>query len=163
MGSLLNRTKGRSKTATVDLLSYRSLTMDEKSEMVRQRSAQQNMPLVPISFEAAKKLHKKLGRWIWPLGLATAGLAAVTTVLLRGCRHTHLSWPVRHDDHYSYRVCTTCGAKRLFDHNMFREYGPYEYDLNKLIARERSQRMKRMRKAMARAQQRAEHQKKSAS
>jgi hypothetical protein len=137
--------------------------MDEKSEMVRQRSAQQNMPLVPISLGVAKKFHKKLGGWIWPLGLATAGLATVTAVSLRGCWHTHLSWPVSHDNHYSYRVCTTCGAKRLFDHKTFREFGPYGYDLNKLIARERAQRIKRMREATAWAQKGAEQHKKRAS
>jgi hypothetical protein len=27
-----------------------------------------------------------------------------------------------------------CGAKRLFDEERFRAYGPYRYDLNELIA-----------------------------
>jgi hypothetical protein len=47
-----------------------------------------------------------------------------------------MSWPVRFQDH-SYQVCLGCGIKRLFDEQAFRAYGPYSYDLNRLIARDR--------------------------
>jgi hypothetical protein len=36
---------------------------------------------------------------------------------------------------HSYQVCLGCGIKRLFDEKSFRAYGPYSYDLNRLIAR----------------------------
>jgi hypothetical protein len=54
-------------------------------------------------------------------------------VLLRGCWHRNMSWPVRVQD-YSYQVCLSCGIKRLFDEQTFRSYGPYSYDLDRLIA-----------------------------
>ena len=92
---------------------------------------------------------KKLPGWLWPLGLAVAGLGATAAMLFRGCRHTHMSWPIRHDGHYSYRVCTSCGIKRLFDHANFREYGAYGYDLDELIARTRAQNIKRIHLASA--------------
>jgi hypothetical protein len=46
-----------------------------------------------------------------------------------------MSWPVRSQG-YSYQVCLGCGIKRLFDEQSFRAYGPYGYDLNRLIAAE---------------------------
>jgi len=39
---------------------------------------------------------------------------------------------------YSYQVCLGCGIKRLFDEKTFRAYGPFSYDLNRLITQERS-------------------------
>jgi len=48
-----------------------------------------------------------------------------------------MSWPVRSQDH-SYQVCLGCGIKRLFDEQAFRAYGPYSYDLNRLIAQDRA-------------------------
>jgi hypothetical protein len=48
-----------------------------------------------------------------------------------------MSWPVRFQDH-SYQVCLGCGIKRLFDEQAFRAYGPYSYDLNRLIASDRA-------------------------
>jgi hypothetical protein len=48
-----------------------------------------------------------------------------------------MSWPVRFQDH-SYQVCLGCGIKRLFDEQAFRAYGPYSYDLNRLIAQDRA-------------------------
>lgn len=95
---------------------------------------------------------KKLPRWLWPLGLAVAGLGTTAAVLMRGCWHTRMSWPIRHDDHYSYRVCTSCGVKRLFDHANFREYGPYGYDLEELIARARARHIKRIHQATVKAE-----------
>jgi len=95
---------------------------------------------------------KKVPRWLWPLGFAVAGLGTVAAVLLLGCWHRRIGWPVRHNEQYSYRVCTDCGAKRLFDHANFREYGPYGYDLEELIARDRARNIKRIHQATAAAQ-----------
>jgi len=35
-----------------------------------------------------------------------------------------------------------CGTKRLFDEKSFQSYGPFSYDLNRLIAWERAERAK---------------------
>lgn len=75
---------------------------------------------------------KKSGRW-WPLGLLATGLAGLGMVVFRGCWHGKMSWPVRSQDH-SYQVCLSCGIKRLFNEKDFRAYGPYSYDLTRLIA-----------------------------
>ena len=75
---------------------------------------------------------KKWGR-LWPLGLVATGVAGAAVVLLRGCWHSKMSWPVRFQEH-SYQVCLGCGIKRLFDERTFLAYGPYSYDLNRLIA-----------------------------
>jgi hypothetical protein len=86
--------------------------------------------------------HGKVWRWVWPFGIVAAGVGTAAAVLLRGCWHTHMSWPTQYDDHYSYRVCTDCGIKRLFDPESFRGYGRYGYDLRELIARDRVRRQK---------------------
>jgi hypothetical protein len=69
---------------------------------------------------------------VWPLGVVSTALAGVAVVLLRGCWHRKLSWPVRAQG-YSYRVCLGCGVKRLFDEDSFQSYGPYRYDLKELV------------------------------
>ncbi len=56
---------------------------------------------------------------------------------MRGCWHAKMSWPVRARDH-SYQVCLGCGIKRLFNEKDFRAYGPYSYDLTRLIAWDRA-------------------------
>jgi hypothetical protein len=84
--------------------------------------------------------------WIWPLGIAVAGLGGLAAFMLRGCWHTNMSWPVRFDDEFSYQVCTGCGIKRLYDEKTFHAYGPYGYDLHELIARERTARLHRLRR-----------------
>ena len=76
--------------------------------------------------------NKKSSRF-WPLGLLATGLAGVGVMILRGCWHSRMSWPVCAQGH-SYQVCLGCGIKRLFDDHDFRAYGPYSYDLNRLIA-----------------------------
>ncbi|HEX8813961.1 MAG TPA: hypothetical protein VF753_00520 [Terriglobales bacterium] len=75
---------------------------------------------------------KKSGLW-WRLGLVATGLAGASVFLFRGCWHSKMSWPIRTQQH-SYQVCTTCGIKRLFDEKAFRGYGPYSYELDRLIA-----------------------------
>ena len=81
--------------------------------------------------------RRELWRWAWPFGIVFAGVGTAAVVLLRGCWHTHMSWPTQYDANYSYRVCTDCGIKRLFDPESFRGYGRYGYDLRELIARDR--------------------------
>lgn len=83
--------------------------------------------------------EKLKSRWTWPLGLIATGLAGAAVVILRGCWHRKMSWPVRAQEH-SYQVCLGCGIKRLFDEQAFSAYGPYSYDLNRLIAWERARR-----------------------
>ena len=61
------------------------------------------------------------------------GIAGAAVVVLRGCWHRKMSWPIRVQEH-SYQVCLGCGIKRLFDEQNFRAFGPYSYDLNKLIS-----------------------------
>jgi hypothetical protein len=75
---------------------------------------------------------KKSG-WIWPAGAVATGLAGIAVLLLRGCWHRRMSWPVRAQG-YAYQVCLGCGVKRLFDETSFRSYGPFHYDLAELIA-----------------------------
>lgn len=90
--------------------------------------------------------NKRRGsRWAWPLGLLAAGAGSAAVFLLRGCRHTRMSWPIREGDH-AYQVCLECGIKRLFAENTFHSYGPYGYDVKELIARERVARMRQQRK-----------------
>jgi hypothetical protein len=81
--------------------------------------------------------EKKKSGWLWPLGLVATGLAGAAVMAFRGCWHSKMSWPVRAQDH-SYQVCMGCGIKRLFDENEFRAFGPYSYDLNRLIAWDRA-------------------------
>jgi hypothetical protein len=80
--------------------------------------------------------EKKKSGWLWPFGVVATGLGAAGVVLLRGCWHRRMSWPVRFQDR-SYQVCLGCGIKRLFDEQAFRAYGPYSYDLNRLVTRDR--------------------------
>lgn len=83
---------------------------------------------------------KKRSGWLWPLGLLATGLAGAGVVIFRGCWHGKMSWPVRFKDH-SYQVCLGCGIKRLFDEKAFRAYGPYSYDLDRLISMDRARRV----------------------
>lgn len=71
--------------------------------------------------------------WLWPLGVVATSMAGVGVLMLRGCWHRRMSWPVRVQGH-SYQVCLDCGVKRLFDEKGFRSYGPFRYDLQELIA-----------------------------
>lgn len=81
--------------------------------------------------------EKKKSRWRWPLGLLFTGVAGAGLMLLRGCWHSKMSWPVRAQEH-SYQVCLGCGIKRLFDEQAFRAFGPFSYDLPRLIAWDRA-------------------------
>jgi hypothetical protein len=84
---------------------------------------------------------EKKSRWKLPLGLVATGVAGAAVLVLRGCWHRKMSWPVRYQQH-SYQVCLGCGIKRLFDERAFCAYGPYSYDLNRLIARDIASRQK---------------------
>ena len=84
---------------------------------------------------------KKKSRWFWPLGLMTTAIAGAAVVVLRGCWHSKMSWPVRAQG-CAYQVCTACGIKRLFDEDAFRGYGPYSYDLQRLLAWDEAKRTK---------------------
>jgi len=85
--------------------------------------------------------QEKKSRWKVPLGLMATGVAGAAVLVLRGCWHRKMSWPVRYQQH-SYQVCLGCGIKRLFDEKSFCAYGPYSYDLNKLISWDLDQRAK---------------------
>ncbi|MGC2197098.1 MAG: hypothetical protein WA628_20645 [Terriglobales bacterium] len=82
----------------------------------------------------------KRSRWFWPMGLLATGMAGAA-VVLRGCWHSKMSWPVRSQG-CAYQVCTGCGIKRLFDEDVFRGYGPYSYDLERLRAYDQAKRLK---------------------
>jgi hypothetical protein len=73
---------------------------------------------------------------LWPLGLMATGIAGAAVFLFRGCWHGKMSWPIRLHQH-SYQVCLGCGIKRLFDEKEFRSYGPYSYDLQRLLVWDR--------------------------
>jgi hypothetical protein len=76
---------------------------------------------------------KKKSRLLLPLSLGATAFAGFGLLLFRGCWHRKMSWPIRSSGK-CYQVCTGCGIKRLFDEQAFRAYGPYNYDLNRLIA-----------------------------
>jgi hypothetical protein len=82
----------------------------------------------------------KRSRWLWPMGLLATGMAGAA-VILRGCWHSKMSWPVRSQG-CAYQVCTGCGIKRLFDEDAFRGFGPYSYDLQRLLGYEQARRLK---------------------
>lgn len=95
--------------------------------------------------QPARSARKRVPLWIWPMGLAAAGLGTAAAILLRGCWHRNMSWPIREGE-YAYQTCNECGIKRLFDEKRFRPYGPYGYHLDELIRgheRRRSERVKR--------------------
>jgi len=101
----------------------------------------ENELVVPVaSLDTPKPTKTKRSRWMWPVGLMATGLAGAA-VLFRGCWHRRMSWPVRSAGH-SYQVCLGCGAKRLFDEEAFQGYGPYNYELQRLIAWDSEQRAK---------------------
>lgn len=75
----------------------------------------------------------KQSRWFWPLGIVATSVAGTALLFFRGCWHGKMSWPISAEGH-SYQVCLGCGIKRLFDEKAFRRYGPYSYDLQRLVA-----------------------------
>ena len=90
--------------------------------------------------EQERTVKLKKSSWWWP-GVVATSLAGAALVAFRGCWHRRMSWPIGAQG-YSYQVCLSCGAKRLFDENTFRAYGPFRYTLNELIAWESSKKMK---------------------
>jgi hypothetical protein len=89
----------------------------------------------PKEMKAPAKAKKS--NWLLPAGAAVTGIAGLAVLLLRGCWHRRMSWPVRSQG-YSYQVCLGCGVKRLFDEKNFRSYGPFHYELGRLIEWARS-------------------------
>lgn len=92
----------------------------------------QDVPDQDVPLEASRK-----SSWLWPVGVAATGLAGAALLLLRGCWHRKMSWPVRVQG-VSYQVCLGCGIKRLFDEKRFRSYGPFSYELTDLVAYEKA-------------------------
>ena len=107
----------------------------------------ESAPVTPAAVEQPAKRRRV--HWAFPLGIGLAGLASAAAVLLRGCWHRNMSWPVRlseeHGD-FSCQTCNDCGIMRLFDERSFRGYGPYGYDLHELIARDRASHIRQIKK-----------------
>ena len=87
-----------------------------------------------VEQEKPEKLKKS--SWWWP-GVVASSLAGAAVGALRGCWHGKMGWPIGGQG-YSYQVCLSCGAKRLFDEKTFSAYGPFRYDLEELTAWETS-------------------------
>jgi len=88
----------------------------------------------PVAQKKPEKQRKI--SWWWP-GIVVTGLVGAASMAIRGCWHSRMSWPLGVHG-YSYQVCLNCGAMRLFDERTFTAYGPVRYDLNALIAWEKS-------------------------
>jgi hypothetical protein len=86
-----------------------------------------------------EKRGKSKKSWLLRTGVAATGLAGFGLLLVRGCWHRKMSWPVRIQG-CAYQVCLGCGVKRLFDEKAFRSYGPFNYDVEELMAWERTHR-----------------------
>ncbi len=87
-----------------------------------------------VEQDKPEKLRKST--WWWT-GFVATSLAGAAVAAFRGCWHGKMSWPLGVQGH-SYQVCLNCGAMRLFDEKTFRAFGPFRYDLNELIAWEKS-------------------------
>ena len=113
-----------------------------------QAASEQTPPREPVP---PKRGSRRTGwKWLFPVGIGLAGLASAAAILLRGCWHRNMSWPVRAEDEhgdFSYQTCNDCGVMRLFDERAFRGYGPYGYDLHALIAHEHLLRRQRLERA----------------
>jgi hypothetical protein len=81
-----------------------------------------------VEQEKPEKLKKS--SWWWP-GVVASSLAGVAVLAFRGCWHGKMSWPLGGQG-YSYQVCLSCGAKRLFDEKTLTAYGPFRYHLSEL-------------------------------
>ena len=104
------------------------------SVLLRLTSYRSILQIRMSGFPVVSESKPKRG-WLWPLGVLATGVAGAAIGVFRGCWHRKMSWPIRVQDR-SYQVCMGCGIKRLFDEKAFRAYGPYSYDLNRLIARD---------------------------
>jgi len=66
-----------------------------------------------------------------------ASRLANAALIFRGCWHGNMSWPLGQQG-YSYQVCLSCGAIRLFDERTFSAFGPFRYNLEQLIEWQKS-------------------------
>jgi hypothetical protein len=92
-----------------------------------------NPSAIEVPNQNREKTNKNRLRWFWPAGVIAAGVTGAAVVMMRGCWHRKMSWPLSVQGS-SYRVCLGCGIKRLFDEPTFTSYGPYSYDLKELKA-----------------------------
>ena len=92
-----------------------------------------------VELEESEKLKKS--NWWWTAGVLATSLGGMAVVVFRGCWHRKMSWPVGVQG-YSYQVCLSCGAMRLFDEKNFSAFGPFRYDVDELIAWEKSTKAK---------------------
>src|SRR3974390_2046894 len=72
----------------------------------RRCSVDQDQQVLVQSPENTTKPKTRGSTWLWPMGLMATGMAGAA-VLLRGCWHRRMSWPVRSGG-YSYQVCLGC-------------------------------------------------------
>jgi hypothetical protein len=109
-----------------------------------EKAAPENFPETPmiemdaVAPDKSEKLKRSI--WWWPGAVATS-LAGVAALAFRGCWHGKMTWPIRVQG-CSYQVCLTCGAMRLFDAKTFSAYGPFRYDLEELVAWQKSSKPK---------------------
>jgi hypothetical protein len=108
-----------------DAVAGRKVVREVRREKVRREKVQR---------ETSGKFKKS--NWWWP-GVMATSLAGAAVMAFRGCWHGKMGWPVNVQG-YSYQVCLNCGAMRLFDENTFSAHGPFRYDLNALIAWQKS-------------------------
>jgi hypothetical protein len=85
---------------------------------------------------ADKPGRLKNSQW-WRPAVVANSVAGVVDSAFRGCWHSKMSWPVGVQG-YSYQVCLSCGAKRLFDEDSFSAYGPFRYDLNAVLGSQKA-------------------------
>jgi hypothetical protein len=77
------------------------------------------------SVELGNPVRNNRSAWWWPTRMVATGKAVAG---FRGCWHSSMSWPVSAKG-FSYQVCLGCGAKRLFDEESFRAFGPFQNEL----------------------------------
>jgi len=111
---------------------------DVVNDMANNDLCNNNMANSGVAHNNLENLEKperaRKSMWWWPVEIVASGLAGAAAVAaFRGCWHGKMGWPLGVQG-YSYQVCLSCGAMRLFDEKAFIGYGPFRNDLNELIA-----------------------------